>query len=123
MVVRPAGDATGFEYISSGGQTAAEEPGWSRAFGGSAVDGSIVWTAQAVSLNSLIDGIDTDSWSDSDPTGLTIEPQTPVDTAGLQLTSVIISGGVAGTVYTIENEVVTDLGYEYVARLILTIEG
>lgn len=122
IVVRPLGDATGFEYISSGGQSAAEEPGWSRVDGGTTVDGSIIWTAQPVTVDSLMDRISTDLWSDSNPAGLTIEPQPPVDEAGDQVTSAIISGGVPGVVYTIENEVTTFLGYEYVARLILTIE-
>jgi hypothetical protein len=121
VVVRPEGDPTGFEYISAGGHSAAEEPAWPRVLAGTVTDGSITWTAQAISATSLLEHISTDSWT-VDDSALTVEGQFYTDTAGLQATRAIISGGVAGTTYTVENEVITDLGLEYMARIILTVE-
>ena len=122
IVVVPEGDATGWEYISSGGRSAELEPVWPTVEGAEVIDGSIIWTTQPYSLASLVDGIASDTWTTSNPTGLTVEPQAAVVELESQLTSAIMSGGVIGRTYTVENEIVTDLGYEYVARLLLTIE-
>jgi len=122
IVIRPETIPTGYEYISSGGQTGAEEPLFKITAGSTTRDGSLVWTAQAYTGDSLMDQILSDTWTASDPTGLTVEAQSPINSAGLQQTSVILSEGVAGVTYVVENEVVTDLGYEYMARIILTIE-
>jgi len=122
VVVRPAGDPTGFEYLcTSGGRTGAEEPAWPRVLAGSVTDGSLTWAAQAISFDSLIERIASDSWVHT-PTGILVEPVAPVNTAGLQQTAAICSLGAIGDVYIIENEVVTTLGLEYMARLELTIE-
>jgi len=122
VVIRPAGEPTGWEYISSGGQSGAEEPIFPKILGATIKDGSIIWTTQGFTGDSLQDQILSDTWTTSDPTGLTVEAQSPINSAGLQQTSVILSEGVAGVTYIVENEVVTDLGYEYMARIILTIE-
>jgi hypothetical protein len=123
VVVRPAGDPTGFEYLcTSGGRTGSEEPAWPRVIGGSVVDGSLTWQAQAISFDSLVERIASDTWTASDPVGLTTAAVAPVDTAGLQQTAVICSDGEVGETYIVENEVVTTLGLEYMARLELTIE-
>lgn len=122
VVIRPETIVTGFEYLSSGGQSGEEEPNWPRTLGGTVVDGSITWTAQAISVDSLLDSIAADAWSASDPAGLTVTPQAEVATAGLQMTSVVLSGGTIGVTYTVDNEVDTLSGREYVARILLTIE-
>jgi len=122
VVVVPEGDPTGFEYISSGGRTAALEPVWPTVLGAEVIDGSLIWTAQNYTSDSLLDQIDTDSWTTSSPTGLTVEPIAPALSDESQLTSVVLSGGVLGRTYIVENEIVTSLGYEYVARILLTIE-
>ena len=122
IVIRPETIPTGYEYVSSGGQTGAEEPLFKLTIGSTTRDGSLVWTAQDVSSNSLMDSIASDTWTVSSPSGLTVEPVTPIITSGMQLTSVILSGGVVGVTYTVENEVFTTLGFEYVARIVLEIE-
>lgn len=121
VALRPAGDPTGFQYRSSGGQSGAFEPIWPTILGGQVTDGSITWTAEAYSGDSLLHGIASDIWSASVPAGLTVVAQPPVVTAGLQQTAVVLSGGAAGVTYGIENEVVTDLGHEYVARVVLQV--
>jgi hypothetical protein len=89
---------------------------------GTVTDGSITWTAEAYAVDSLLDGIDSDSWSVSSPTGLTVAAGSPVISAGQQLTRAVLSEGVSGVKYSVENVVVTDLGHEYVARVVLKIE-
>ena len=122
VTVRPAGPVTGFQYRSSGGQSGEVEPNWPKVIGAEVIDGSITWTTEAITVDSLMDRIDTDTWVASDSPGLTLVPVPPIDTAGEQITAAVISGGVMGTTYTVENEVLTTEGYEYVARLFLTIE-
>jgi hypothetical protein len=123
VTVRPFGPATGYQYASSGGQSGEIEPNWPRVAGASVVDGSITWTAEAIATTSYEDMIVSDVWTGGDSSGLTVEPVAPTIAAGLQQTAVVLSGGVVGTVYTVENEVLTTQGLEYVARLLLTIEG
>jgi hypothetical protein len=123
VTVRPASNpVTGFQYVSSGGQSGEFEPAWPRTDAGTVVDGSIIWTAEPYATTSLQDQIVSDIWTASDSPGLTVEPVTPTITAGEQLTAVVLSGGVVGTTYTVDNEVLTTEGYEYMARLFLTIE-
>jgi hypothetical protein len=122
VAVRPLGDPTGFEYVVTvAGHSGAEEPAWPRALGGTITDGSITWTAQAISVVSLIEQIANDNWTHA-PTGVSVEPVVPVNEAGLQQTAAICSLGAVGETYVIENEVITTLGLEYMARLELTIE-
>lgn len=121
ITIRPAGDPTGFQYESSGGQSAATEPSWPTEEGGTVVDGSITWTAAIIDDTSLEDQIDSDAWSTSDPSGLTVEPASPVVSAGLQQTSVVLSEGTSGRTYTVENEMTTTGGFEYIGRVVLTI--
>lgn len=122
VVVRPEVVVTGFEYLSSGGQSGEEEPNWPRVLGATVVDGSITWTTQAISYDSLADQIQSDTWFDSVPAGLDVVPGSPTTFPGLQMTRVILSGGEVGQVYVIENEMLTSQEYEYIARIILTIE-
>jgi hypothetical protein len=124
VTVRPdQNPVTGYQYQSSGGQSGELEPNWPRTIGGTVVDGSITWTAEAYATSSLQEQIVSDTWTVSDSPGLTVAPIAPIITAGEQLTRAVLSGGMVGTVYTVENEVLTSVGLEYVARLLLTIEG
>lgn len=116
--VRPT-TATGFQYSSSGGQSGPEEPSWPAALGATVVDGAITWTCEALAADSLADGIDSDDWNAD--VGITVDPDSPVVSGGLQRTSAKISGGTPGTTYLIDSEIVTDAGLEYLARLELKI--
>lgn len=120
--VRPPGDetaGTGFEYSSSGGQSAGNEPAWPTELAGTVVDGSITWTAAAYSFAGLEDRIDTVTWFPA--TGITLDGQIDTDTAGLQQALVYASGGVAGKTYTSYALIETQAGETYEVRLILTI--
>jgi len=121
--VRPSSEAlqTGFEYESSGGQSSGKkEPKWPTTLGGTVTDGSITWTAVALSDDSLLEQIASSTWDVSTP--LIGSSETTIDTPGQQATGIELSGGVAGTTYTVVNEIVTTAGAEYWARLELTID-
>jgi hypothetical protein len=61
--VRPA-KATGFQYnASTGGHTATSEPRWPTTAGGTVTDGSVVWTAEAVSTTSLERQLSSAAWT------------------------------------------------------------
>lgn len=122
ITIRPEGEPSGFEYLSSGGQTGSEEPVWPKVVGATVKDGSITWTTQTMSNNSLMQMIASDAWSDSVPAGLVVNGAAYIDTPGLQQTMVILSEGVVGTTYEVDNEVFTNLGREYIARIIIKIE-
>jgi hypothetical protein len=116
VAIRPPG--AGYEFFSSGGTSGAEEPAWNQA---SHTDGSITWTRQVLSFASMIERVVSDSWT-VDESGLLLEPETPTDTVGLQLTNAYLSLGAIDAEYTVDNEVLTDQGREYIARIVMTIE-
>lgn len=93
--IRPATEEgqTGFEYESSGGQSGPEEPEWPRVLGGTVEDGSITWTARALSNDGLLERIDTVEWPAVD--GFTITPITPIDEPGRQITGALITADTA----------------------------
>lgn len=121
--IRPSSEGlqTGFEYESSGGQSNGSfEPRWPTRLGGTVRDGSITWTAVALSVDSLLETISTSDWDV--PTGLTPSAAATTATAGEQATEIAIAGGTPGEVYEVINEIVTSAGNEYNAVLELTIE-
>ena len=121
--VRPSTEAlqTGFEYSSSGGQSSgAFEPRWPTRLSGTVKDGSVTWTAVALSVDSLLETIANSDWEV--PTGLTGSGEASTATAGLQGTEVVIAEGTPGEVYEVVNEITTSDGNEYQALLSLTIE-
>jgi hypothetical protein len=122
--VRPSTEAlqTGFEYSSSGGQSnGASEPRWPTRLGGTVRDGSITWTAEALTVNSLLETIASSVWDV--PTGLTGTGEVTTSTAGQQATEVVIADGTPGQVYEVVNEITTSSGNEYQAVLELTIDA
>jgi len=122
--IRPSEESrhTGFEYQSSGGQTNGQaEPRWPTRLGGTVRDGSIVWTAVALSVDSLLETISTSDWDV--PTGLTGSSEDTVDSAGLQSTEIMLTGGADGETYEVVNEIRTSAGNEYQAVLVLSIEA
>jgi hypothetical protein len=101
--IRPL-TATGFQYSSSGGQSASEEPSWPTTLGGTVTDGSITWTAQAITNDSLRATISSSAWAASS-SDITIAGETSVNTGGSQVVTALISGGTAGRRYEITNTV------------------
>lgn len=112
-VVRPVTGITGLEYVSSGGQAGEEEPTWPTTIGGTVEDGSITWTAQALSNSSLRERISTATWPAV--TGFTISAEATTDQPGRQLTTAKINAEAAlSSRRNIRVELTTTEGNEYV---------
>jgi len=125
--VRPS-VANGYEYqCSQAGQTAQSteetdaEPIWPTTLGGAVTDGSVIWTAVAISTTGLRKTIASSTWTVEDES-IEVEDSTFVSTAGKQSTSVKISGGDDGEVWDAVNHVVFSDGTELDAILRVTIE-
>lgn len=122
-VVRPraAERQTGFEYASSGGQTGPEEPQWPTTLGGTVQDGSITWTAQALSNGSLRERIADVDWPAV--TDFTITPALFVDEPGRQLSAAQISSAlVIPERRPIRCEMTTTAGNDYVGIIRMKVE-
>ena len=132
VAVRPnSRPGTGYEYLSSGGVSrgatprrplAKVEPLWPEGSDAIATvtDGSIVWTRQAISFESLEERIASDNWEV--PSGLTGDPQPFVDSAGLQASAIRLGGGVVGQIYDVRVDVTTTIGNVHTGIIRLTIE-
>jgi hypothetical protein len=123
IAIRPSTveGATGFEYISSGGVSGAEEPVWSETSGETVVDGSIIWTAAPMSNASLKHRVNGASvWTAE--AGLTLEDEVTTDTPGLQESRIWVEGGVTGQTYRNFVAVPTDQGAIYEGELRIKIE-
>ena len=75
--VRPK-RATGWQYTSTAGQTGAQEPRWPANSGGTVVDGSVTWTAEAItdaSLLAYVSGPGNSAWTGDG--GATLTPALP----------------------------------------------
>lgn len=121
VAVRPATGSTGFEYVSSGGVSGSEEPVWPDALGLTVVDGSITWTAAAISNTSLRHRIDAPAVWTAD-TGVTLDDQSDTDLPGLQETRIWVADGAEGQVSRNYVEVTTDQGAIYMGELRVTFE-
>lgn len=126
--VRPAlaEQGTGLEYESSGGVSdgrANARLRWPRELGGTLVDGSITWTAVALSTASLEDQIDTSTWTS--PSAITVDDEDITQTAGLQQTAAFVDSqaGEAGQTYEIVNQCVTTNGRRLEGVLRLTLDA
>jgi hypothetical protein len=120
--VRPTTELkhTGFEYASSGGQSnGKKEPSWPKVLAGTVLDGSIRWTAVAMSTDGLLETIVTSTWTV--PGAVTDTTDAVASEAGRQATSVFLASATPGE-YEIVNEIVTSSGAEYQAVITLTIE-
>lgn len=105
--IRPLKDqSTGLEYVSSGGVSGKREPRWPNQVGGTATDGTITWTAQALSTDSLKWRISTIVWTAD--AGITASDQVDTDAASLQEARIYASGGESGTTYMIRGLVTAD---------------
>lgn len=103
LTVRPFGFPTGFQYSSSGGWSGLVEPRWPTTVGGTVTDGSITWTCEAISNDSLNATIATSAWSAE--AGITVDNDTLTNTEGVQIVTVEVSGGTAGQTFDITNVV------------------
>lgn len=121
--VRPSTEAlqTGLEYESSGGQSnGANEPRWPTTAGRTVREGSITWTAVALSTGSLLETISNSDWDV--PTGLIGSDEGTISNEGQQSTEIALTEGTPGETYSVVNEITTSEGNEYQAALELTIE-
>jgi hypothetical protein len=120
VAIRPSQpDAqTGLQYSSSGGQSGSQEPAWPDEVGDTVLDGTITWTAEALSTASLNDQISASVW-DAEALEITVDDEDQSVTAGLQETSAYVAGGTARRTYDIVNTVTTLAGkiFEGVLRL------
>ena len=128
QVVRPNQRAgTGFEYLAAtdagGGMSSGDqEPTWPKVVGGTVVDGSITWTCQLPTYDSLRERIDSVVW-DEDPEidDLVLSDQVEQDIPGLQEARIWVSGGTLGNVYNCRALITTESGAIYECRLEVTI--
>jgi hypothetical protein len=119
VAVRPTDpDAqTALEYVSGGGQTGSEEPAWPTAIGETVVSGTVTFTAQALSMDSLDDVIVSSVWDSAEPS-IVIDGEVQSATAGLQQTSAFVAGGVLKRTHDVVNTVTTQKRtFEGVLRL------
>ena len=117
--VRPR-SPTGFQYVSSGGQSGGREPRWiDIGLGDDLEDGSITWTAEAIDNESLIATIVSSTWAAE--AGMTVDTDSFINSDGVQSTSVQMVGGTAGTEYDITNTVTLSTGA--VEESIVEVEG
>lgn len=126
VAIKPSkeGLQTGYEYVSSGGVSGSAEPRWPSAkdiaAGKNTVrDGSIVWTARAITEDSLFERIDTVAW-DVDA-GITFVEAAVVDEAAMQATGGKFSTGTQGEQYDATALITTTQGNEYEATLVIDI--
>lgn len=87
---------SGFQYRSSAGRTGSSEPLWPTVLGRTVQDGSVTWTAEAISADSLTRTVSSVAWTAD--AGVTV---TPITLTG-NLASVLISGGEDGQDYAVE---------------------
>jgi len=102
-VVLPNLKFSGLQFKGTGGQSGVREPVWPTVDGATVVDGSITWTAESLSDDSLTSYIDYSDW-DAD-TGITVQEYELVNTGGVQRTSALVSGGVPGKKYEVRNTI------------------
>jgi hypothetical protein len=116
--VRPRrANATGLEYqATTAGTTGRREPRWPTALGGTVPDGSVVWTAVALSTASLRTTIS--SQSAPAVTGVTVGAPTLDDLAY----TVLVSGGTSGQTYEIKHQVTLANGEEKEAVAVLLVQ-
>lgn len=88
--------STGLQYrATTAGRTGTTEPRYPTTAGQTVTDGSVVWTAEAVSSSSLVRTLSTATWSAT--SGLTVGTPTNAGTKS----TVLISGGVDGQDYEV----------------------
>lgn len=120
--VRPVEGGTGWQYQSSGGVTNGDdfEPQWPTEDGGTIADGSLIWTAEDITFDSLRYRIDSVTWTA--PDGITLSDESIIDQPAMQEVRVTVEGGTAGQKYRIVGVVTTTTGLEYEVRIELRVK-
>lgn len=120
--VRPVENGTGWQYQSSGGVTNGDdfEPDWPTESGETIEDGSLVWTAEAITFDSLRYRIDSVTWTA--PDGITLSNELVIDQPAMQEVRVTVAGGAAGEKYRIIGVVTTTTGLEHEVRIELKVK-
>lgn len=120
--VRPVEGGTGRQYRSSGGVTNGDdfEPEWPPEDGGTVNDGSLTWTGEDITFDSLRYRIDEVEWTP--PDGITLSDESIIDQAAMQEVRVTVAGGTAGRKYRIVGVVTTTTGLQYEVRIDLRVK-
>jgi hypothetical protein len=116
---------TGLEYESSGGTSNGLDNAkiaWPTAPGGTVVDGTITWTAHALSAASLTEEITSSTWAAPVGSGIVVDGEVLDNDPGLQRTLAFMdtTGAESGQTYDVVNTVVTlpdTARYEAVVRI------
>lgn len=113
--VRPR-TPTGFEYeATTAGQSAAREPRWPTTLADTVADGSVIWTARALSTASLRTTVSTSSWTAD--SGVTLSGAV-VDG---QLATTLVAGGTSGNRYSVLNRVTFANGQRAEGELVIPV--
>jgi hypothetical protein len=90
VIVQPR-RATGLQYkATTAGRTGTSEPRWPTVAAGTVTDGSVVWTAEAISTGSLVRTLTSAAWTST--TGITIGAPSTVGTKSTVLISAVTLG-------------------------------
>jgi hypothetical protein len=110
-------DATGLQYRCSTAGVTSGKPSvrWPTVSGGTVTDGTVVWTAEAVTSASLRTTISTEDWPAV--TGLTLGAESNADLRY----QVLVDGGVSGQTYEVRHQVVMANGEEKEAVAVLPV--
>jgi hypothetical protein len=120
--VRPIEGGTGWQYQSSGGVTNGDdfEPDWPVDSGGTVDDGSLTWTAEPITYDSLRYRIDEVEWTA--PAGITLSDESIIDQPAMQEARVTVAGGTVGEKYRIVGLVTTTTGLVFEVRIELKVK-
>lgn len=114
--VYPTTGAGGFEFSSSGGRTGGSQPRWPTVLAGTVNDGSITWTAGAISSSSLERTVSgTPSWTAD--SGVTVSSEAVSGT----LSSAFIEGGTDDNDYVVAVTATLSDGQEATAAALLPV--
>lgn len=120
--VRPVEGGTGWQYQSSGGVTNGDdfEPQWPTEDGVAVADGSLIWTAEDITYDSLRYRIDEVEWTA--PAAITLSDETVIDQPAMQEVRITLAGGTAGEKYRIVGLVTTTTGLIFEVRIELKVK-
>lgn len=108
VCVLPTRAYSGLQFSSSGGQSGRREPLWPTTAGATVTDGSITWTAETITNDSLLATVVLSDWI-ADPE-FTVTDEQLVNTDGVQQVTALISGGVSGRKGEVRNIVTLSNG-------------